>query len=123
MRTDIDFNFRPHPLTGDIPLKTGVQAIEQSIKNLVLTNYYERGFNVFLGSDVKASLFENYSPLLKQTLLTNIQNTCKNFEPNAEIIDLSIDIQDQNTLNVTIYYSVFTDPSIYTVNIQLQRLR
>lgn len=49
MRIDIDPNFSPHPMSKDLVTKSGDSAVESSIKNLVLTNYYERGFNVEVG--------------------------------------------------------------------------
>ena len=39
---DLDMNFTPHPITGDLTIKKDTDAIKQSIKNIMLTNYYER---------------------------------------------------------------------------------
>ena len=52
MRKDIDLNFRPHPLTGDLPVKTNQVAAAQALRSIVLTSFYERGFNVLFGTNV-----------------------------------------------------------------------
>lgn len=125
MRKDIDLNFNPHPLTGDINTKKGVSAIEQSMKNLVLTNYYERGFNIEVYSDIGASLFENDDPLLRETLKTNIERVLKVFEKDVEIvrIDVTTSRQYENTLDVFVYYNIFNDPEERVFRIELERLR
>lgn len=122
-RIDIDFSFKRHPLTGDIAVKKGSAAIRQSIRNIVLTNYYERGFNVELASNLTASLFENASVLMMQQIKDNIQNALTNFEPNVELIDVEVIDNDDNSMSVTIYYHEYNNPEVQETTISLVRLR
>ena len=46
--TDLDLNFNIHPIRKDINTFKNEYAISNSIKNLVLTNHYERPFNLSL---------------------------------------------------------------------------
>ena len=40
--SDLDLDFIAHPTTGDVVKKTGVDAIKRSVRNLILTNFYDR---------------------------------------------------------------------------------
>ncbi len=124
-RVDIDFNFRPHPLTGDIPLKRGSQAILQSLKNIILTSYYERGFNVAFGTNVRSSMFELYSPLDLLTMKDFISEAIKNFEPDVEVMDIVVTnaTEDSHSIDITIMYTEYNNPQVQTANLKLSRLR
>ena len=37
---DLDIFFTPHPVTGDITVKTDTDAIRRSVRNIFLTNKY-----------------------------------------------------------------------------------
>lgn len=125
MRSDIDFNFNPHPLTGDIIVKKDIAAVEQSIRNLVLSNFYERGFNYNLGGNVTASLFDVYTPSSKSTLQRNIKEVLYNFEPGAEVVDVEIDDSsiNGNELGVIIVYNAFNDPTPRRMKVVLERVK
>lgn len=122
--TDIDLSFLAIPSTGDISIKIDDSAIKQSVKNLILTNHYERPFHPEIGSQVNSLLFENFSPILQSTLERAIINTIENFEPRVEL--LSVDVQ-LNPDNVSVYvyvsFKIVNTETPLTVNITLQRTR
>jgi hypothetical protein len=120
---DIDFSFRPHPLTGDVAVKTGSAAIAQSLKNIIRTNYYDRGFNVELGTNIDGSLFENITALTQQRLKDNIINSVSNFEPRVSLIDVKVDQSGDNGLSITLYYNELNNPSDKTLTIDLSVVR
>ena len=60
--SDLDLNFVMNPSTGDINILTGEQDIKRAVRNLILTNYYERKFQSDIGSDVSGLLFELDTP-------------------------------------------------------------
>lgn len=122
-RIDIDFSFKRHPLTGDLATKKSSSAIKQSLRNIVLTNYYERGFNVEMASNLDGSLFENVSVLLLQQIKDNIENAVKNFEPNVELIEVEVIDNDDNSMSVTLYYHEYNSPEPQMTTIPLVRLR
>ncbi|MEK9698467.1 MAG: GPW/gp25 family protein, partial [Candidatus Poseidoniales archaeon] len=90
---DFNFNFAKHPVTGDIAKLTDVSAVKASVKNLVFTNFYERPFHPEIGSDVRAALFENVSPLVAARLGRNIEDVIVNFEPRAELISVIVNLK------------------------------
>ena len=56
---DLDLNFTIHPIRKDINTHKNEYAIINSVKNLVLTNHYERPFQPEIGSNIRRLLFEN----------------------------------------------------------------
>jgi len=122
---DFNFNFAKHPVTGDIAKLTDVSSVKASVKNLVFTNFYERPFHPEIGSDVRAALFENVSPLVAARLGRNIEDVIVNFEPRAELISVIVraDI-DRNAYEATIKFNVVnTETEEQTLNLFLERLR
>ena len=58
---DISLSFTPHPVTKDLPVLTNERAIVRSVRNLVETIPTERFFESLLGTDIRGSLFSNYT--------------------------------------------------------------
>lgn len=123
MRRDIDLSFNRHPLTGDLATKSGSSAIRQSLINIIRTNYYDRGFNVELGTNIDAALFENHNNLTNQTLRENIANSIRNFEPQVELIAVNVVSDGENELGVKIYYTELNNPNEQSLIIDLIRVR
>lgn len=124
MRRDIDLSFKKHPLTGDLASKTGSAAIRQSIINIVRTNYYDRGFNVDLGTNLDSSMFENITVITTRQIHDNISNSIRNFEPQVQLVDVEVIAEDNgNTVNVRIYYTELNKTSVETLAIDLSRVR
>ena len=61
--SDLDLNFTIHPVKKDINRNLGERAVINSVKNLILTNHYERPFQPNIGSNIRRLLFENLEPL------------------------------------------------------------
>ncbi len=122
MRKDIDFNFVPHPLTGDLATKKSSAAIKQALKNIVLTNFYERGFNIEFGTNWRASLFEVFGPLDAQVMRDNIKKAIQNFEPSVELTNIYVE-QNENTLDAVIYYTEHNNAEEQSLTIVLDRIR
>lgn len=121
MRKDIDISFSVHPLTGDLATKSGVSAINQSLKNIVLTNFYERGYFVEFGTNVRSSLFENnVGDAFLQGIRENIIQAITNFEPQIEINNVQVYTEDaETTIVINIYYVVINtnEDQQLTINI------
>lgn len=122
-RRDIDFSFKPHPLTGDLATKTGSNAIRQSLINIVRSNYYSRGFNTEFAGNIDGSMFEVMTSLTAQSIRDNIDNAIRNFEPQVELIDVEVHDRGANDVDVKIYYTELNDPTERSVSIELSRIR
>ena len=55
--SDLDLLFANKP-NGEIYKKIDAAAVKQSVKNLVLTNYYEKPFQPYFGTNIRDMLFE-----------------------------------------------------------------
>ena len=76
---DISLSFSPHPVTKDLPVLLNERAIARSVRNLVETIPTERFFDPLLGTDIRDSLFENYSRSnCTKVLKQRITNVCTN---------------------------------------------
>jgi len=122
--SDIDLSFLSHPITGKLTRKINREAVKQSVKSLILTDYYERPFKSDIGCGIRALLFENFHPAITQQMDTAIREVISNYEPRAVIH--SVDIQanpDQHELNVSIIFFVTNDPEPISLNVLLERVR
>ena len=121
---DIPLGFTAHPITGNVKALTNRNAVKQSVKNIVLTNFYERPYNPTLGGDILAQLFENMDPITQYEISTNIRQALDNYEPRATIDDIVTDfLEDQNAINVTITFRVNNDAEPISVSVLLDRVR
>ena len=75
--SDIPLSFTAHPVNGNVILVKNSESIKQSVKNIVLTNFHERPYNIFFGGNLIAQLVENldssYTKFLKYCQKNNIQ--------------------------------------------------
>ena len=122
--TDVDISFLANPASRDIAKKYDEYAIKQSIKNLVLTNHYERPFHPEIGSQVTALLFEPYTPMLESMIQRAIIQTIENFEPRAKLISVDVNMKpDENDVEVTITFRIINTQAPVTIDLTLQRTR
>ena len=121
---DLDLAFTLNSVTGDVAKKIDVNAVSQSLKILILTNFYERRFAPEKGANLRGMLFENMTRLQAEIMSKVITNLIEAYEPRAVIESIAvIPDYDKNLYQVSIYYYVrgFTQPQEFNVN--LQRLR
>ena len=122
--TDLDLNFTPHPVTGDVGFKVDENAIKQAVKNLVLTQNFERPFHSEIGSSLRSLLFEPATPMTKEILRKTISDTITNFEPRVELIGVDINYTlDDTAVNVRVRFKVINTFTPIDVNLTLQRTR
>ena len=94
---DLNLNFSANPVTGDVATVTDVIAVKRSVRNLLLTNHYDRPFHPEIGSNIPHLLFENLNPVTGNQLSRTIEEMIGNFEPRARIENVEcFPILDQN---------------------------
>ena len=126
--TDIDLSFSRNPITGDIPRKTDYEAVKRSIRNLVLTNKYERPFQPGLFGGITDQLFELAGPFAVIETKDRIKQVIQDFEPRAIVQDVTVAIvasleSAPNKMIATITFRLANDDRIETLNLALERLR
>lgn len=113
-----------NPISGDLALKSNEEAIKESIKNLILTNRGERLFQPNIGSDVRASLFENATPATLKVLEERVRDVINNFEPRVSLINVDVtSLYDDNRVQVTIYFYVKNSEDPVSVTVFIERVR
>ena len=122
---DLDLFFNKKSVSKDIAKLTDIAAVKRSIRNLVLTNHYEKPFHPEIGSGVRDMLFEPMSALTAHVLTRKIEDVIENFEPRAKIIGvLAQPNLDRNEYQVTINFFVLNAPTeLVDLTLFLERLR
>ena len=123
--TDLDLFFGKKAGSKDISKVTDIQAVKRSIRNLVLTNHYEKPFHPEIGSGVRGILFEPMTPLTAHILTRKIEDVIENFEPRARLISVRAQPNlDRNEYEVTIEFFVVNAPTeLVDLTVFLERLR
>ena len=104
---DISLSFTPHPVTKDLPVLTNERAIVRSVRNLVETIPTERFFDSLLGTDIRESLFENYTRGQVVIIEDQVRETLKRFEPRVDNVGVAVDANpDDNNLNVKVFFDI-----------------
>ena len=105
--SDLDFNFTRLSSTSDVAKKTDVEAVKQSMKALIQTNYFDRPFHPELGCSGAGLLFENNTPMTQRSIRKSVEEVIQNHEPRAEITQVDVtDGSDNNEYRVRIYFYV-----------------
>lgn len=121
---DLDLDFIPNPLTRDITIKKDSEAIKRSIRNLVLTELYERPFQPELNGGIRSILFERFGSVELATLQTRLEDVIANFEPR--VIEVGVEIEEfeeRHAIVINIRFRTSNISELQEINIQLQRLR
>ena len=104
---DISLSFSPHPVTKDLPVLLNERAIVRSVRNLVETIPTERFFNSLLGTDIRDSLFKNFTNATVTIIEDQIRQTVSNFEPRVSNLNVEVDaIPDGNEINVKVLFDI-----------------
>ena len=126
---DISLYFTKNPVTGDVTEVTDVQDIKRSVRNLVLTNRFDRPFHPEIASRVMESLFGMFTPITFNIIKNAIEEVLHLYEPrvsvtNVVISDPAYTFMDNNTLPIKIYFTNNNAPeTLEEVNVVLERIR
>ena len=122
---DLDLFFSKKQGSKDVNKITDIEAVKRSIRNLVLTNFYEKPFHPEIGSGVRDMLFENMTPITAVVLSRKIEDVVENFEPRARLIGVrALPNLDRNEYEVTIeFYVVNTPTELVDLTVFLEVLR
>ena len=93
--------------------KTIHQAVQQNLKNLILTQKGERIMDSNFGVGLRNFLFENITEEVKIDIQNEIIDTIKTFLPFVNIIQLNVTENNRNTINVTCKFSFNNNPNIF----------
>lgn len=121
---DLDLGLTLHPIRKDItPLKDDA-AIKNAVRNLLVTNSFERPFQPSLGANLKGFLFEPGDAITRINMKNRIAETLKRHEPRIAVQDVEvIDQADQNAYRINVRFIIKEFDTQENVSIQLRRLK
>jgi phage baseplate assembly protein W len=118
--TDLD----KHPIRSTVLRKTNVDAVKQSLRNLMLTDRGERLFQPNLGGNIRAMLFENITAQTFLTMQEHIKDVITAHEPRADVIDVYIaQTSQEHEVQITIVFRVVNVQEPVTLELLLERVR
>lgn len=122
--SDLDLNFTIHPVRKDVNRYLGDLAVINSVKNLILTNRYERLFQPDIGSNVRALLFENMDIITATALEQEIDLVLKNYEPRVRIVKIVVVPEyDKNAYKILLQFNIMNRIEPITITFYLERIR
>ena len=123
--SDIDLFFGPKIGSKDISKLTDITAVRRSVRNLLLTNFYEKPFHPEIGSGVRDILFEPMTPISAYILTMKIEVAIENYEPRVRLVGVrALPDIDNNSYNVTLEFYVVNAPTeLVNMEVLLERLR
>ena len=121
---DLDLSLKLHPIRKDIiPLKDD-NAIKNSVKNLLISNFYERPFSKDIGANLRALLFEPADAITEISIREHIRRVIRKYEKRVLIKNIKVqNMDDQNAYRITVSFKIKEDDTRQDVEIVLRRLR
>ena len=122
--SDLNLKLTKHPIRKDIiPLKDDA-AIKNAVKNLLISNFYERPFQPTLGANLRGLLIEPAGPITVNRLATAIKDVLKLREKRIEVLNLDIkDNRDNNAYKIYLTFKIKEFDEVNEVEVELRRLR
>lgn len=99
----------PAPVTDD-------ELVKQSILQILTTSRGERIMRPQFGCNLERFVFDNNAELMGQMLRAEIVASVGQFEPRANIVDISLEPQE-SSLVVTVVYEVVATKTLNSVQV------
>jgi phage baseplate assembly protein W len=117
-------SFDVNPETGNLYQVTNEESVKQSIRNLVLTDRFERFYQPLIGSKIQSLLFDLDTPQTKNLIISTIVETIRNYEPRAlEVTAYVDDLDDSDTISILVLFSLANVPEPIQLPLILNRIR
>ena len=122
--SDLNLSFTKNPATKDVARLFDVQAIKRAVKNIILTNKYERPFNSDFGCNLRGFLFENITEPLLVIIKDRVAMAIEKYEPRVSVEDVVVrDDQDKNGISIMVSFLINGTEAPVSVSTFLQRVR
>ena len=122
----IDFDLK-FTKTGDAPhglaVKKDINAIRQSLVNLILTRPGEKGFSPEFGSNIVDLIFENFDPVQMIRIQEDIRESIGAFDPRVNFVGLDFDTNniDSNMISINLQFRLVNEQTLRSITIELER--
>ena len=79
-----------HPISGKAILATDIDAIKNSIRNIILTPIGSRAFNPSFGTKIQTLLFEHPTPVTSIAIRSEIKIALERLEPRVKVVSIDV---------------------------------
>ena len=122
--SDLNLSFTKNPATKDVAKLFDVQAIKRSVKNIILTNKYERPFNSDFGCNLRGFLFENITEPLLVVIKDRVSMAIEKYEPRVSVEDVVVQSEDgSNGISIMVSFKINGVEQPVSVSTFLKRVR
>ena len=104
--SDLDILFTAHPISGDVTTKKDSDAVKRSVRNILLTNNYERPFKPNFGANLRAMLLELQGVGASKAIKRDIAEALVTLEPRIKNINIVLGENNRNNVDVKISYQI-----------------
>lgn len=119
--SDIDLTLSSRTSTdGDVFKKTDAASVKQSIKNLLLTNNFEKPYRPFYGGNLRSLLFELMTEDVGEEIIDNIKKAIQRYEPRAKVLNVRVTATpDYNSVTASVEFRIINTGLVDTLRISL----
>jgi phage baseplate assembly protein W len=122
--SDLDIGFDVNPNTRDLVPVYDIDAVKNAVKVLILTNFFERPFDPFKGSNLSSLLFEPADVFTASSIRQEILRVLDEYEPRINsVLCIVTPKPDENYYAVSLSFNVANFVSTAEVNFYLKRIR
>lgn len=121
--SDLDVSLTKHPAYFDITPLKDIEAVKNSVRNLLLTNRGERPFQPDVGSDLTAMLFEQLNPFTMESIRMKIKDMIASYEPRVNNVGVQIEDNEFNSIRVSVTFNIIGISENESLDFYLERLR
>ena len=122
--SDLDLDFKAHPLNGDVAMKYNEDAVRRAIYHIVMTNTYDRPFQPHIGANIRELLFEQPTMAIRMSLQKRIKHLIISNEPRANVIDIQVtNTEDLESYEIDVIFSTLNIVNPISTKLFLTRVR
>jgi len=119
--SDIDLSLGARTSTdGDVFRKTDAASVKQAVKNLIMTNRFEKPYRPNYGANLGGMLFELMSEDVGEEIIDNIKKTIQRYEPRAKVLNIKVTATpDYNSVTATIEFRIVNTNLVESLKVSL----
>ena len=121
--SDLDILFTAHPVSKDVTTKKDADAVKRSVRNILLTNNYERPFKPNFGANLRGQLFELQGIGAKRKIVGDIKEALYALEPRVRNVRVAIGENNRNNIDVMVQYDIINGLGRDSVDFTVTRVR